>query len=515
LPAATNHEREPTKPAPVGLDPAAERTKADSDADGEPGDIPPSIPAAEREYPVDLDTALRLAEAENPLIAEARQRIGEAKALLMQARAMMVPSLNAGTSYHSHTGNLQRSSGTILNLNQKSLYFGGGAEAVAAGTVEVPAVLINTHLTEAIFEPLAARQQVESARWSAIAAANTILLEVAQLHYELLAADAELSARRQSARDVAEIARLTKAYAEAQQGRDADAHRALTELTLVQLEIQHAEEVLAVSSSRLARRLHLEQTVRLRPLAPGVELVNLVVPNASLPGLLQIAIQRRPELGARAANLAAAQVRVREETYRPLLPTIYLGFSGGAFGGGSNLVGPELAHFGGRTDFDVMASWTVLNLGVGNHSLIKRRRADAGQAAGDQARVIAEVRNDVASAYADVAATRQQVEITRMELESAERGYREDLERIRNTVGRPLDAVNSLQLLNQSRVARIRAITDYNKAQFRLFVALGSPPPLGAAPGGAVAPAPAPIAPPLLPLPPLASSGFGSDAARQ
>ena len=144
--------------------------------------------------------------------------------------------------------------------------------------------------------------------------------------------------------------------------------------------------------------------------------------------------------------------------------------------------------------------WTLRNLGVGNLSLQKRRLAEVGQAVGERSRVIAEIRSEVSAAYAEVAAARQQVDITTRQLASAEVGFREDLERIRNTVGRPIEVVNSLQLLNQARVDRIRAVTDYNKAEFRLFVALGSPPPL-AEPADAPIP-PAPIASP--PLPPLA-----------
>src|SRR5947209_3408258 len=83
---------------------------------GPTGNPPPSLPPARGEFPIDLSTALRLAEVENPLIAEARQRIGEALARQQGARALLLPSLNAGTNYHFHTGNLQRSSGRILNL---------------------------------------------------------------------------------------------------------------------------------------------------------------------------------------------------------------------------------------------------------------------------------------------------------------------------------------------------------------------------------------------------------------
>ena len=88
---------------------------------------PTLIPSPVGEYPIDLSTALRLAEVENPTIAAARARIIEALALQTQARAILLPSLNAGSNYHLHTGNLQRSSGRILNLTEQSLYFGGGA----------------------------------------------------------------------------------------------------------------------------------------------------------------------------------------------------------------------------------------------------------------------------------------------------------------------------------------------------------------------------------------------------
>jgi outer membrane protein TolC len=460
----------------------------------------PVIPPPVQEYSIDLTTSLRLAEAGNPLIAEARQHVGEALAIQQGARALLLPSLNIGTNFHAHTGDLQRASGTILRLDEQSLYFGGGAGAFGSSTPpQVPAVNIFSPLTDAIFEPLAARQQVERARFDASATANNVLLEVSELHFELLAAAADLSVRRESATQEAEVARLTRAYADAGQGREADAQRAATEYTLIVNEIRQAEEQVAVAAARLSRRLHLDQSVRLRPIAPEIEMVTIVDPAVSLPDLIQTALRGRPEYRARAAALAAAEVHHKQERYRPFLPTLWFGFSAGAFGGGSNLVGNELSHFGGRTDTDVMVFWTLQNFGLGNLALQRQRLAEAGQAAGEQSRVIAEIRSEVSAAYADVIASRQQVNLTTRQLASAEAGFREDLERIRNTVGRPIEVVNSLQLLNQARVARIRALTDYNKAEFRLFVRLGSPPPLGNPPTTPLPPAP--LATP--PLPPL------------
>ncbi len=94
-------------------------------------------------------------------------------------------------------------------------------------------------------------------------------------------------------------------------------------------------------------------------------------------------------------------------------------------------------------------------------------------------------------------------------------GFREDLTRIQNTVGRPLEAVNSLELLNQALVDRIVAVKNYNQAQFKLFVSLGSPPPLDESAKEPIPPAP--IASPL--LPPLVAGAAavpsGAEAVRR
>src|SRR6202041_839330 len=125
--------------------------------------------------------------------------------------------------------------------------------------------------------------------------------------------------------------------------------------------------------------------------------------------LIRAALARRPDLAAREALVSQAEYRVRQEKGRPLLPTVWLGFSAGGFGGGSNLTATPLSAFAGRTDFDIRVYWTILNFGAGNASLIKQRKAQAGQAMADRARVINQVRREVASARAESLALRSQV----------------------------------------------------------------------------------------------------------
>ncbi len=85
---------------------------------------PFSIPLPFEEHPIDLATALKLADAANPTIGAARALVLEALANQLAARVLLVPSLNSGVGYHGHQGFLQRVSGKIISLSEQSLSMG-------------------------------------------------------------------------------------------------------------------------------------------------------------------------------------------------------------------------------------------------------------------------------------------------------------------------------------------------------------------------------------------------------
>jgi outer membrane protein TolC len=96
----------------------------------------------------------------------------------------------------------------------------------------------------------------------------------------------------------------------------------------------------------------------------------------------------------------------------------------------------------------------------------------------ERLRVIDAVRKEVAEAQADVVGRRQVIEVAARQLRAAENGFRLDLTRSKNLEGRPIEVLNSANLLLAARQDLIRAMVGYNQAQFRLYVALGQPPSL-------------------------------------
>ena len=445
---------------------------------------PDVIPPPAGTYPIDLATALRLADVSNPTIAAARTMILEALALQLSARTLLLPSLNAGGNYRGHNGILQRPSGTMINLSLQSLYFGAGAGAIGSGTVTIPGVSVYSPLTDAWFEPLAARQRLAGARFGAQATSYDILLDVAVLHLELLGNQSILEMQRLSESQFHDVYKVTKDYADTGEGREADAHRALSQWMRRRALVQKAEENLAVTAARLANRLNLDTSVRLEPIGGPLVPLTLVPIETPQQELLQVAIRQRPDIAARTAAIGEAEAHFKQEVARPLLPTLWLGFSSGAFGGGSNLNPPLVGNFASRSDFDVDLYWTLMNFGAGNLAVMKQRRAQIGQAIGERARTINRARDEVSASLAQARAAQNEIDVARRELATSELSSKAELDRTRFQGGDkprdvlPIELLNSLDLLAAARVNLIRALVNYDQSQYRLWVSLGSPPPL-------------------------------------
>jgi outer membrane protein TolC len=439
---------------------------------------PPSILKPEFQ-PIDLDTSLRLAGVQNPELNVARQRVLESVAMRQLAAARFLPSLNPGTNYDSHTGNLQQSNGNILSVQRSAVYVGAGSNAVAAGSVSIPGVFLGGNTAIGIFGYLESRQLVRRRELENIAVRNQVFLQVTLAYSELLRAEGRLAVGLQSREEARTIAQLTYDYALVGRGRVADANRASTELQRREAYIKQAESEVLTTSARLCEVLNLDPSIRLHPTDAYVVPHPLVPDPIPVQELIALGLLRHPELAAMRVAIIQALLALQGAKALPFSPSFYIGFSAGGFGGGSNLVRPLFGGFGGRTDFDVIAYWTLQNLGVGNVAIIRGANANLQIRRFEQIEVLNRVRAHVAEAYARTHARYAQIEINESAVRSSRSSFTEDLELIRFQGERnvlPIELLNSFHLLAQARNDYIDAIVDYNRAQFELYVALGQPP---------------------------------------
>jgi len=427
-----------------------------------PGALDEALLGAENVFPIDLPTALRLAGGNNLQIALARERVNEASARALQARALWIPSLNAGVVYNNHAGQIQATEGEVLEVSRSSLFTGGAAvmgNSPTTGGGGNPRMFVDLSLADAIFEPLAAQQIVRATTADRTTAFNDTLLEVAAAYLTLVRAQSQVAIAEEAVRNAEELAKITSDFAQAGQGLQADADRAQVEVAARRRDALAAREDAAVISANLARLLRLDPSVQLLPAEQAPTPLEFVDPSSPLGSLISQAVATRPELRNVAAQRNAACYRQRQEELRPWIPNLYAGMSGGGFGGGE---GSDINNYGGRSDFDVAAVWELQNLGIGNVGRVRERRSAFRQAdlAVQQVRDI--IAAEVAQSYQRVQFRQRQIDVTQPQVETAHQSMRLNWEGIRGGELRPIEIQQAIGALATSRTQYLNAVIDYN-----------------------------------------------------
>lgn len=455
-------------------------------------------------HPIDLPGALRLAGVRDLDIAIARQRVAQSVAELQQAQALWLPSLFLGPNWVRHDGQAQVVEGPVRTISKSSLFLGataaGGSSVSgpvpAGGPAQVSGLTTVLRLSDALFEPLAARQVVDARRAGIQVASNDALLGVAETYLDLQFAAGRLAVAREAAANAEALVKLTGSYARSGAGLEADYHRSLAERDRRRKEVEQAVGELEMASAELVRRTRLDPTIVVAPVEPPETLLHLVSGTCSVDDLILTGLRNRPELSEAQALVQATLIRLKQAKLRPLIPSVAFRYSGGGFGGGAN---GFFGAFDGRSDADVNLYWELQNLGFTDRAIARQRSAQNQVAALEllklQDRIAAEV---VRHEKGRIAAWRQIQEAGRA-VPEAQSSLALNLANIKRGAGlpgatRPIEVLQPVQALAVARTDYLDAVLSYNRAQFRLFHAIGQPPLL--------TPPPTSGGPPALPPPP-------------
>ncbi len=432
-----------------------------------PGDTP---------FPIDLPTAFRLADAQAIDIALAGQRLRVSAAQLKRANVLWLPTIYTGVDYFRHDGQQQALTGEMVSSSRSSMTIGAGPSAVFA-------------ITDAIFSPLAERQVVRARRAGVQTATNDTFLAVAEAYFNVQQARGELAGAEDARQRTSELVRQTTGLAEGLV-LPVEIARTETEQARRRQAVSSARERWRMASADLVRLLRIDPHVLVEPIEPPHLRVTLLSLDQALDDLIPLALSNRPELTANRAFVQASSERLRQERYRPLVPSVMVRggstpvpgtLAGGAFGGGRN---GHLGDFDARFDLDVQVVWELQNLGFGNGARVDERRAEQRASVLEMMRVQDRVTSDVVQAYAQAQSAAERVEEAEIELkqalDSVEKNF-EGLKQVRRAgnllvlVIRPQEAVAAVQALSQAYNNYFGASADYNRAQFRLYRALGHP----------------------------------------
>lgn len=438
---------------------------------------PPPTEHSDKPLPINLPAALRLSNARPLDIALASQRVQVAVAQLQRAKLLWLPTIYAGVDYFRHDGQLQDVVGEVFGTSKSTFMVGAGPSAVFA-------------LTDALFSPLAARQDLRAREASVQTALNDTMLAAAEAYFNVQQARGELAGALDTARRVEELVKRAEQLAPGLVP-PVEAIRARTELSRRRQLVHSSRERWRVNGAELSRVLRLDPSTLVVPEEPPDLQVSLINLNCTLDELIPIGLTNRPELASQQAIVQATLERLRQERLRPLIPSVLLRgtstnpagtLSGGYFGGGRN---SNLGKFSARSDFDIQVIWELQNLGLGNRARANERRAENELAVLELFRLQDRIAAEIAQAYAQARSAVDRMSEADMglkyALESAEKNF-EGLGKTRRLGGevillviRPQEVLASIQALGQAYSDYYTAVADYDRAQFRLYRALGHP----------------------------------------
>jgi outer membrane protein TolC len=441
---------------------------------------PPSQEPQDHPLPINLLNALQLANVRAVDIGAASARMKVAAASLEGAQVLWLPSITIGGDYNRHDGNIQDAFGNVFQNSHSS-------GMVGVGTGIGPAAILD--VGQAIFAPLVAQQQVRARQADVQTASNDTLVAVSDAYFSVQQARGELGGAIDTTHRTADLLARTRKLSPGIVP-EFELFRVETELAKREEADLRARERWKVASAQLLRVVRLNPAAQVEPVEPPhlrVELIDLKKP---VDELIPLGLTYRPELASQQAQVQATLTLLKQEKLRPLIPSVLLrGFStpvtgtlaAGYFGGGTN---DGFGNGNLRGDFDLQLLWQLNNLGLGNRSLVHQRESENQLAVVELFRTQDRIAAEIAEAHAQAQQATRRIGAAERELRAARLSADKNLAALGETklVGnqqvtlvRPQEVVAAIQALAQAYVDYYAAVADANRAQFRLYRALGQP----------------------------------------
>ena len=402
--------------------------------------------------PIDLTTVLKLAGSDNLSIkaAQAAKELAEARSV--SAGQYLLPNFNLGAHFMQHSGIAQNTDGTFIDTNKNSLFAGLG-------------VRVDWRFGDAVYERLAARQQVLAAGFRLKAERNRQILEAVKAYYDLTAAQVKLVTLDVMTKKTEDISQQLSVMVDQGLRYKSDLLLAQTALNLIRISYNQAKVTLGTKSNALLNALNIQDNAFL--LSADTTLVPIQLVDSALILQFDAAYQKRPELQELSFNIKTLEFKRKAFTSGLLFPDVSAGVNDGLFG-------PAFSPEGNRFLFYAGLRW---NIPLGELFSNGNKKQYNAMIRMEKIRMDATrnlIRRDIQDAYTLLALNKQNNRHAEEGVQLAKKALQQSIQRQKMGTALPLEVFVAQEKLIDAELKLIDAITEFNKAQYSLLVAMGN-----------------------------------------
>ena len=403
---------------------------------------------------INLSTVLELGGANNLNIIAYQRRHELTIAELIKTKEWWLPDLYAGTTLHQLWGAAMNTDGEIFTDLDRQNFFGGIGLNLSWDFGSKP-----YQIKSGYFKMEAARHRVQSER-------NKALLEIITAYYDFLTEQLKFQAYDQLIREADTLARQFDLQVEAGLQYQSVALLAQSNYRHFQIEKLNAQLERSNKSAALIRLLNLDPSVEIIPVDSVLAPLELV-PDPSLEPDYRTVYSIRPEIRDFELRLEESKTDKKMVTTGLLLPEFRISSYYSYFG---EVFSPVYA-----TSAINASLWWRIPLGrLLSGGDLKRANSVIAIKEVELEQMKSTIHEEIVQARSQSRIAHEQMEIAEEASRLAYQALRQSLERQQLGTVLPLEIMQAQEMYIKTSLDHLRAVADYNKAQYRWWVGLGN-----------------------------------------
>ena len=421
---------------------------------------------AQDTIPINLEKILELGGADNLTIKEYKERQELSLAKLAKAKEWWLPELYAGAETHQLWGAAMNTGGRFfLDVNRQNLWTGLG---------------LNAHwdFADGIYNAKSANLRSQASQYLTQAERNQQLLKMIDAYYKLMTAQLNYSAYQNLVGQSDTIALQIQVQVDAGLRYQSELLLAKSNKNHLQVEMLNAKKEYNNASANLKKLLNIEQNIKLASAEKSLLPLDF---NVELNAIDDSVYLNRPEMKANELEIQALEIERKKYTTGLLIPELNVGTYGSYFGRITGNVlpidpvqypNPQQLYPTGA--LNVSLKWKI-PLGAITYQGDKKTfdsKIDLKEIETEQFR--AQINEEIANAESDLQLGKEQIEITKEALDLTTEALYQSIERQKLGTAKPFEVFQAQQFFLQAQLDYIKAIANYNLAQYELQVATGN-----------------------------------------